>query len=157
MEEADGIGEGVLDEHALGVAGDELLAGVAAVVGEQDGGLVVAEVVDEDLAEGASGERDLSVRRRAGCWYLRVGTSSSTVRQAERGRLAISCEQLGRASAQGDEGDPHLVEPGEVRVGGELGVEDQVAAAAAPWVRFQKSMKRKISSASSPLRRSALE
>jgi hypothetical protein len=39
MEEAHRIGERILDEHALGVAGDEILGGRACVIGEQDGGL----------------------------------------------------------------------------------------------------------------------
>ena len=53
VEEADGIGESVLDEHAPGVADDELARGGVGVVGEQDGGLVVAEVADEELSEAA--------------------------------------------------------------------------------------------------------
>src|SRR5437899_9482598 len=53
VEEAHRIGERVLDQHALGVAGDDILGGGSGVVGEQDGGLVVAEILDEELAEGA--------------------------------------------------------------------------------------------------------
>ena len=53
MEEAHGVGERILDEHALGIAGDEIFDGRACVVGEQDGGLVVAEIGDEELAVGA--------------------------------------------------------------------------------------------------------
>src|SRR5260370_3912392 len=53
MEEAHGIGQSVLDEHASGVAGDDLAGGGASIGGEQDGGLVVSEVRDEELAEGA--------------------------------------------------------------------------------------------------------
>jgi hypothetical protein len=53
MEEAHGIGERVLDEHALGVAGDEIAGGRICVIGEQDGGLIVAEIGDEELAVGA--------------------------------------------------------------------------------------------------------
>ena len=40
VEEAHGIGERVLDEHALRVVGDEFFGGGFCVVGEQDGGLV---------------------------------------------------------------------------------------------------------------------
>src|SRR6516225_6853701 len=53
MEEAHGVGERILDEHALGIAGDEIFNGRVCVVGEQDGGLVVAEIGDEELAVGA--------------------------------------------------------------------------------------------------------
>ena len=50
MEEADRIGERILDEHALGVAGDEVLGSRACVIGQQDGRLIVAEIGDEELA-----------------------------------------------------------------------------------------------------------
>jgi hypothetical protein len=53
MEEAHRVGERILDEHALGVAGNEILGGRACVIGEQDGGLIVAEAGDEELAVGA--------------------------------------------------------------------------------------------------------
>ena len=53
MEEVHRIGERVLDQHALGVSGDDILGGGFGIVGEQDGGFVVAEVLDEELAEGA--------------------------------------------------------------------------------------------------------
>ena len=53
VEEAHRVGECILDEHAFGVAGDEVFDGTACVVGEQDGRLVVAEVGDEELAAGA--------------------------------------------------------------------------------------------------------
>ena len=52
MEEAHGVGEGILDEHAPGIAGDELLGGGGGVIGEQDGRLVMAEILDEELAVG---------------------------------------------------------------------------------------------------------
>ena len=45
------VGERVLDEHALGMAGDDRLGGGLGVIGEQDGGLVVAEIGDEELPE----------------------------------------------------------------------------------------------------------
>jgi hypothetical protein len=58
VEEADGVREGILDEHALGIAGDELGGGSSAVVGEEKRGFVMAQVSDEDLSEGFSGETD---------------------------------------------------------------------------------------------------
>jgi hypothetical protein len=42
VEEADGVGEGVFDEHPLSVASDELGGGSAPVVSEEKGWLVVA-------------------------------------------------------------------------------------------------------------------
>jgi hypothetical protein len=59
VEEAHGIGERILDEHALGVTGDEVLGGGGCVVGEQDGGFVVAEIGDEELAVGALARTNL--------------------------------------------------------------------------------------------------
>jgi hypothetical protein len=52
MEEAYRIRERILDEHPLGVAQDQLACCAFAVIGEQDGRLVVAEVLDEELAVG---------------------------------------------------------------------------------------------------------
>ena len=47
VEETPGVGECVLDEHALGAAGDEIPSGGFRIVGDQDRGLVVAEILDE--------------------------------------------------------------------------------------------------------------
>ena len=44
VEEAHGVGECVLDEPALGVAGNEIPSGGFRIVGDQDRGLVVAEI-----------------------------------------------------------------------------------------------------------------
>ncbi len=44
---------GIFDEHASGVAGDDRCGLRLHVVGEQDGGLVMAEIGDEELTEGA--------------------------------------------------------------------------------------------------------
>jgi hypothetical protein len=52
-EGADGLGEALFDVHPLGVALDERLGGSIWVVGDQDGGFVVAESGDGELADGA--------------------------------------------------------------------------------------------------------
>jgi hypothetical protein len=52
VEEAYGIAKRILDEHALGVASDDVAGCGARIVGEQDRGFIVAEVFDEELAEG---------------------------------------------------------------------------------------------------------
>ena len=67
------------------------------LVGEQDGGLIVTEVLDEELAEGAS----RSVTRMLEYPWgrnLRV-TSSVTTRQAEHGSAVISSRRAGLAGA----------------------------------------------------------
>ena len=51
MEEAHSVGEGVLDEHSPGIAGDDVAGSRVCVIGEQDRGLVVAEIFDEELPE----------------------------------------------------------------------------------------------------------
>ena len=51
MEEAHRVRERVLDEHTFGIAGDDYPGGGLGVVGEQDGGFVVAEIRDEELAQ----------------------------------------------------------------------------------------------------------
>src|SRR5437667_7072964 len=69
MEEADGVGEGVLDEHPLGVARDELLQGPGALVGEQDRRLLVAEVLDEELPERVFRDRHLLLKDAGGAEF----------------------------------------------------------------------------------------
>ena len=48
------------------------------------------------------------------------------MRQADARQVGSFGEQLGRAPAQGEEGDAGGIEPVEPGVGGELGVEDEV-------------------------------
>ena len=38
MEEAHGVGKRILDEHALGIAGNQLFGRYAELIGEQSGG-----------------------------------------------------------------------------------------------------------------------
>ena len=65
MKEAHRIADGVLDEHALGISGDESL-GRAGVIGQEHGGLVVTEVEDVELAHTAACERDLLLPHAGG-------------------------------------------------------------------------------------------
>lgn len=77
VEEAHCVGKGVLDERLLCIAGDDRLGGGRGVIDEQDGGLVVAEIGDEELAEVAlvGSSRLLEVARVR---YLRLEISSLT-------------------------------------------------------------------------------
>jgi hypothetical protein len=59
MEEAHRIGQRILDEHTLGIAGHQLPGGGAGIVGQQDRGLLMAQILDEELAVG--GQRQLSL------------------------------------------------------------------------------------------------
>ena len=51
VEEVDGVGDGVLDHHAAGVAVDEPGRGLVHLVAQQQGRLFVAEIGDGDLAD----------------------------------------------------------------------------------------------------------
>ena len=53
MEELDGLGASVFGEQAMGVARDQSWTTALGLVGEQDGGFLVTEFGDGDLAEGA--------------------------------------------------------------------------------------------------------
>jgi hypothetical protein len=59
VKEAHGIGESIFDQHAFGVAGDQLAGGGVGVVGEQNRGLLVSEILDEELAVDALAGLDL--------------------------------------------------------------------------------------------------
>jgi hypothetical protein len=59
VEEADRIGKRILDEHALGVAQDQVPRRGLSVVGEQNRRLVMAEILDEELAAGAFSQTNL--------------------------------------------------------------------------------------------------
>ena len=51
VEEVDGISDGVLDDHAARVSVDEGACRRVHLVGDEEGGLLVAEVGDGDLAD----------------------------------------------------------------------------------------------------------
>jgi hypothetical protein len=53
VKEAYRIGESIFDKHSPGITQDELSRGGFSVVGQQDGWYVVAEILDEELAESA--------------------------------------------------------------------------------------------------------
>ena len=52
VEEVDSVLDAILDEHAPGVAGDQLGGAALELVGQEEGGFFVAEVHDGDLADG---------------------------------------------------------------------------------------------------------
>ena len=80
VKEAHRIADSVLDEHALGISGDERL-GRTRVVGQQHGGLVITEVEDVELARAAAGERDCFLPHAGGLvlagGYIEPDTSPS--------------------------------------------------------------------------------
>ncbi len=119
MEEANGVGEGVLDQHSFGVASDELLVRGVGIVCQKDGRQVVSEVGDEELSEGTFVGLGLLLEDARGSIFA--------LRQVEidgspsgGGQVVDFLEQRRGASAQGDEGDVVAVEAVEVLVGCEL-------------------------------------
>jgi hypothetical protein len=51
VEEIQPVGDPVFDEHALCVPSDEVYGGATQVVGEHEGGLLVAQIRDDDMAD----------------------------------------------------------------------------------------------------------
>ena len=78
----------MLDQHARSVAGDEFRV-TARFVGQQDGGLLMAQIQYMELAEGAPGEAGglLIASRRA--------VSARRQQQAETGNASISLSRRG--------------------------------------------------------------
>lgn len=141
--------------HPAGVAGDELLDGGPRVIGQENRRLLMAEIEDVDLSEFTSGEADLLVvdARRpifAG-GHVQFNRPPGAPRE-ERDLL----QELRRPSAQGNEGNAHVVEARQARISRQPRVKHEVAREGL-WIRCQKAMNRKISAGSSPLRISMLE
>ena len=76
MEEAHGLGQGVFDQHTLGVAGQQLGVGGVTVIGQQNGQLVVAEVEDEELTQGGPGQADRLLEHARGLELARCASST---------------------------------------------------------------------------------
>ena len=125
MEEAYGIGERIFDQHALGIASDEVAGAGMPVVGDKDSGFIVAEILDEQLSVGAFAKADLLLED-LGCAIFATG-------QVERDGAPRRCCQLidfGQqafgAPAQRHKGDPGGIQPVEPFVSREFGIEYEV-------------------------------
>ena len=93
---------------------------------QQNDGLFVAEVLDEELTEGAFDEADL-LFIDAGGLVLAGGDVQSDATPGGRSQRGEFFEKLWRAPPKGNEVDALCIEAFEPIVGGQLGVEDQVA------------------------------
>ena len=132
VEEVDGLGDLVLDDHAPRIAVDEVGGPRPHLVGHEQDRVVVAEPGDRDLADLAGILRQadgLVDDPRRAVAAADVGEADAAPvglgTRAERGHDPL------RASAQGEEGDALPVDLGQVRPGGEAAVEDQLARQAA--------------------------
>jgi hypothetical protein len=103
-----------------------LAALVFVVVGQEDGGLLVAEVLDGHLTEFAASDAHLGVvhLRETKLAGRHVELDLAPRRGWHQRDLA---SERGRTCPQGHERDPHLVEPHEIGLRRELRIEHQVA------------------------------
>ena len=120
MEKVDAVLDAIFDDHALGVAADELGRGQAKLIGQQERWLLVTEVQDAHLAERTlvSRKSHPAIQDPGGT----IGAGEPGKFDAPPGRDWVSedfLEELLGTPPQGDEGDAHLVEAMEVGVGGE--------------------------------------
>ena len=127
MEELDGFGDSVFDEHALRIAGHQFHRSEFAVVGQQDGRVFVTQFHDRQLAEFAleAGKRHMLFQ------YFGVAINAGQCRQVDplpgRIRLTVDLLQhLARASTQGDEEDPFPVQLRKFPISGQLRVKNQL-------------------------------
>jgi len=126
VEEAHCIRERILDEHALRVTRDKSFWGRVGVVGEQYGRLIVTEVRDEELAIGAL--------KRAGLLFEEARVTIFAMWDIEfdgapsrTGQQSNLLQQSGRPSTQGNEGNTHLVQTRQIRVGGQARIKNKMA------------------------------
>ncbi len=119
----------VLDEHPLGVPGEQVFGrgGILQVVGDEQGGLVAADVADGDLAD----RRADALESDHVFVQMRVAVAAGAVDGVvfpRAGGQGGEAGELGLAAlAQGEPGDAAGGQLVEDLAGGELGVEDQQA------------------------------
>ena len=126
MEELNGFGDSVLDKHSLRVTRNQVRAADLEIVGEQNGGLLVAKINDRDLAQRAA------VFLQFNALIENLGSPETAGQGAQRdpapsgGRPAPDlAEHLLGTPPQGYKQDATPVEFLQLRIGCELGVKDQ--------------------------------
>jgi len=139
VEELDCLGDAVLDQHALGIAGHQRHATGAGIVGQQESRFLMAQVDDADLPQraGISWQGDTLVEdawRTEGAGQRRQGDAAPRRRR----QAPDVAQQRSGAAAQRQEKNVALVQLVEELVGGQLRIEDQlcgrVAAALLPEI-----------------------
>ena len=84
MEEAHGVGQSVLDEHTLGIADNQLASRGVSIIGDEDGWLIMAEILDEELSVGVIEEPNL-LFEDARSLILALGQVESDLTSGRRG------------------------------------------------------------------------
>lgn len=125
MEKPNGIGDGVLHEHALGIACDELCEGLG-IVGQKDSRFVVPQVLDVELSEELSVNLDFLFVDLGGlefaCRHIQGDPAPGGGRQ-----LGDLFDHGGGASSKSDEGDSHPIQARQVFQGSQAGIEDEMS------------------------------
>ena len=126
MEEVDPVLDVVLDQHPLGVAADEVAGRTGQLVGQQQGGFLMPQVGDGQLAERAvvALQRNPAIQD---AWRL-IDAGNALELDPLPSRYWGSgdlLDELPRPSPERDEPDPHLVQLVELGVGRQFGVEDE--------------------------------
>jgi len=124
MEEAVGIGQGVLDQHPLDVAGDQTFDRRAMLIGQQDGRFVVSEILDQNLAEVPAGQADRLFMIPGRAVLPRRDVQLDRPPSGTRQKDDLP-EDLRGTAAEGDEGEAHPIELGQGFIGREPGIKDQ--------------------------------
>ena len=126
VEEVDGVFDGVFDEHAPGVAVDEVGGAFVHLVGDQEGGLVMAQVADGQLSHrmGVVAQRDDLVNDAGGAVFA-PDIVELDLFPVVGGPVLEPGDEGGGPPAQGQEADGAGLQFGQVGIGGEAAVEDQ--------------------------------
>ena len=124
VEEANGVGDGVLHKHALSIACDELNDGLR-IIAQKDSRLVVPQVLDIELSEELAMNLDF-LFVDFGCLEFACRHIQGDPTPGGGGQLGNLFKHGRRSSSKGDEDDAHLVQACQVCQGGQAGIEDQM-------------------------------
>ena len=126
MKKPDGVREGVLDQHPVGVPRDQLFHGRPPLVREQNGGLLVSEVLDVKLPEVAATETN-RLLVNPGRAILAGGDIELDHPPGRARQQNDVLENLRRPAPERDERNAHRVQPCQLRLCRQPGVEDDLA------------------------------
>ena len=124
VEELDSLGDGIFHPPPSGVVSHEQFQGGSEVIGDEEGGLLMAVALNNHLAQFT-----LIVRQSdEGFVDHRIGVFPFTMGDVDAFpgvELPDTIQHVLAPASEGDEPDALLVELGEFGIGGELGVKDK--------------------------------